>query len=58
MMDNTPQGTYDLRVRVSDGVCPDVISTVQIYVRDLENEAIQNSATVRLSGWFYLLLRV
>uniref|UniRef100_A0A803W497 Uncharacterized protein n=1 Tax=Ficedula albicollis TaxID=59894 RepID=A0A803W497_FICAL len=46
MVDNTPQGIYNLRVRVSDGVCPDVISTVQIHVRDLENEAIQNSATV------------
>ncbi|RMC09032.1 hypothetical protein DUI87_14036 [Hirundo rustica rustica] len=49
MVDNTPQGIYNLRVRVSDGVCPDVISTVQIHVRDLENEAIQNSATVRFS---------
>lgn len=50
MVDNTPEGVYNLRVRVSDGVCPDVISTVQIHVRDLENEAIQNSATVRFSG--------
>ncbi|NXY46161.1 CADN protein, partial [Ceuthmochares aereus] len=49
MVDNTPQGTYNLKVRVSDGVCPDVISTVQIHVKELENEAIQNSATVRLS---------
>ncbi|XP_032557279.1 neural-cadherin-like isoform X2 [Chiroxiphia lanceolata] len=49
MVDNTPQGIYNLKVRVSDGVCPDVISTVQIHVRELENEAIQNSATVRLS---------
>ncbi|NWH61172.1 CADN protein, partial [Geococcyx californianus] len=49
MVDNTPQGTYDLKVRVSDGVCPDVISTVQIHVKELENEAVQNSATVRLS---------
>ncbi|NXC74003.1 CADN protein, partial [Anhinga anhinga] len=49
MVDNAPQGTYNLKVRVSDGVCPDVISTVQIHVKVLENEAIQNSATVRLS---------
>ncbi|XP_009464067.1 PREDICTED: neural-cadherin-like [Nipponia nippon] len=49
MVDNTPQGIYNLKVRVSDGVCPDVISTVQIHVEELENEAIQNSATVRLS---------
>uniref|UniRef100_A0A8C3JSM2 Neural-cadherin n=1 Tax=Calidris pygmaea TaxID=425635 RepID=A0A8C3JSM2_9CHAR len=49
MVDNTPQGIYNLKVRVSDGVCPDVISTVQIHVKELENEAIQNSGTVRLS---------
>ncbi|KFR02399.1 Neural-cadherin, partial [Opisthocomus hoazin] len=49
MVDNTPQGIYNLKVRVSDGVCPDVISTVQIHVKEVENEAIQNSATVRLS---------
>ncbi|PKK25791.1 neural-cadherin [Columba livia] len=49
MVDNTPQGIYNLKVRVSDGVCPDVISTVQIHVKELEDEAIQNSATVRLS---------
>ncbi|XP_054245691.1 neural-cadherin-like [Indicator indicator] len=49
MVDSTPQGIYNLEVRVSDGVCPDVISTVQIHVKELENEAIQNSASVRLS---------
>ncbi|NXU48143.1 CADN protein, partial [Turnix velox] len=49
MVDNTPQGTYNLKVRVTDGVCPDVVSTVQIHVKELENEAIQNSASVRLS---------
>ncbi|XP_010081471.1 PREDICTED: neural-cadherin-like, partial [Pterocles gutturalis] len=49
MVDNTPQGIYNLKVRVSDGVCPDVISTVQIHVTELENEVIQNSATMRLS---------
>uniref|UniRef100_A0A8C0FJM4 Neural-cadherin n=1 Tax=Bubo bubo TaxID=30461 RepID=A0A8C0FJM4_BUBBB len=49
MVDNTPQGIYNLKVKVSDGVCPDIISTVQIHVKELENEAIQNSASVRLS---------
>ncbi|NXY89804.1 CADN protein, partial [Alcedo cyanopectus] len=49
MVDNTPQGIYNLKVRVSDGVCPDVISTVQINVQELENEAIENSASLRLS---------
>ncbi|NWX98396.1 CADN protein, partial [Nothoprocta ornata] len=49
MVDNVPQGTYNLKVRVSDGVWPDVTSTIQIHVQELENEAIQNSATVRLA---------
>ncbi|NXJ73147.1 CADN protein, partial [Trogon melanurus] len=49
MVDNTPQGIYNLKIRVSDGICPDVISTIEIHVKELENEAIQNSATVRLS---------
>ncbi|NXG56211.1 CADN protein, partial [Hemiprocne comata] len=49
LVDNAPQGIYNLKVRVSDGVCPDVISTVQIQVKELEDETTQNSATVRLS---------
>ncbi|XP_025072404.1 neural-cadherin-like isoform X1 [Alligator sinensis] len=49
MVDNAPQGTYDFKVRVSDGVWPDVVSTIQIHVQELENEAIYNSATVRLA---------
>lgn len=52
MVDNAPQGTYDFKVRVSDGVWPDVVSTIQIHIQELENEAIYNSATVRLSGQF------
>lgn len=58
MVDNAPQGTYNLRIRVSDGVWPDVISTVQIHVKELENEAIRNSATVRLAGKFHLLFEL
>lgn len=50
MVDNAPEGIHSLKVRVSDVVWPDVISTVQIHVKELEDEAIQNSATVRLSG--------
>lgn len=49
MVDNAPEGIHSLKVRVSDVVWPDVISTVQIHVKELEDEAIQNSATVRLS---------
>uniref|UniRef100_A0ACB8EA14 Uncharacterized protein n=1 Tax=Sphaerodactylus townsendi TaxID=933632 RepID=A0ACB8EA14_9SAUR len=49
MVDNAPQGTYEMKIRVSDGVWPDVMATVQIHVKELGNEAIQNSATVRLA---------
>ncbi|XP_074864923.1 neural-cadherin-like [Carettochelys insculpta] len=49
MVDNAPQGTYNLRIRVADGVWPDVISTVRIHVKELESEAIRHSATVRLA---------
>lgn len=50
MVDNAPEGLRSLKVTVSDGVWPDVISTVQIHVKELEDEGIQNSATVRPSG--------
>eukprot|EP00066_Takifugu_rubripes_P016640 XP_011605906.1 PREDICTED: neural-cadherin-like [Takifugu rubripes] len=47
---NTPAGSYWLRVGVSDGVWPDVISGVRVHVRDLEEKAILSSASLRLTG--------
>ncbi|KAJ6666039.1 hypothetical protein lerEdw1_000943 [Lerista edwardsae] len=49
MVDNAPQGTYELKIRVSDGIWPDVVASVQIHVKEIENEAIRNSATIRLA---------
>lgn len=49
---NTPAGSYWLRVGVSDGVWPDVISGVRVHVRDLEEKAILSSASLRLTGNF------
>ncbi|XP_077166172.1 neural-cadherin-like isoform X2 [Paroedura picta] len=49
MVDHAPQGTYEMKIRVSDGIWPDVTATVQIHVTDLGNEAIWNSATLRLA---------
>ncbi|XP_060644294.2 neural-cadherin-like [Anolis sagrei] len=49
MMDHAPQGTYEFKIRVSDGIWPDVVATVEIHVREIENEAIRNSATLRLA---------
>lgn len=47
---DTPPGSYWLRVGVSDGVWPDVISGVRVHVRDLEEKAILSSASLRLTG--------
>ncbi|XP_077372754.1 neural-cadherin-like isoform X2 [Festucalex cinctus] len=47
---NTPAGSYWMRVGVSDGVWPDVISGVRVHVRDLEEKAVLSSASLRLTG--------
>ncbi|XP_042196330.1 neural-cadherin [Callorhinchus milii] len=49
MKGNTPQGTYDFQVKVSDGIWPDVYSTIKVHVKELQDEAIHNSGSVRLS---------
>ncbi|XP_064414859.1 neural-cadherin [Latimeria chalumnae] len=45
----TPQGTYNFKVRVSDGIWPDAISTVKVHVKELTDEAIYNSGSLRLA---------
>lgn len=35
---------------MSDGVWPDVIAGVRVHVRELEEKAIQSSASLRLTG--------
>ncbi|MED6263521.1 hypothetical protein CHARACLAT_005386, partial [Characodon lateralis] len=47
---NTPAGSYWLRVGVSDGVWPDVMSGVRVHIRELEEKAILSSASLRLTG--------
>nr|XP_057943554.1 neural-cadherin-like isoform X2 [Doryrhamphus excisus] len=47
---NTPAGSYWMRVGVSDDVWPDVISGVRVHVRDLEDKAVLSSASLRLTG--------
>ncbi|XP_068169742.1 neural-cadherin-like [Antennarius striatus] len=47
---NIPAGSYWLRVGVSDGVWPDVISGVRVHVRELVEKAIMSSASLRLTG--------
>lgn len=41
---------YRLRVRVSDPAWPDVTSTAQVDVRQLQQDALQNAASLRLSS--------
>lgn len=50
MKDSAPTGSYEFRVHVSDGVWPDVVSAVHVHVKDLSDEAIHNSASLRLAG--------
>lgn len=48
--ENAPTGTYQFQIRVSDGVWPDAISSVTVHVRELRDEAIYNSGSLRLAG--------
>ncbi|XP_024137074.1 neural-cadherin [Oryzias melastigma] len=47
---NTPAGSYWLKVGVSDGVWPDVVSGVRVHVRELEEKALLSAASLRLTG--------
>ncbi|KAJ4947641.1 hypothetical protein JOQ06_009675 [Pogonophryne albipinna] len=47
--ENAPTGAYEFQVRVSDGVWPDAVSTITVHVRELRDEAIYNSASLRLA---------
>ncbi|KAL4630306.1 neural-cadherin-like [Arapaima gigas] len=49
MKESTPPGTYEFKVRVSDGVWPDVVSTVTAHVKELWDEAIYNSGSLQLA---------
>uniref|UniRef100_A0A8C6Q4J4 Neural-cadherin-like n=1 Tax=Nothobranchius furzeri TaxID=105023 RepID=A0A8C6Q4J4_NOTFU len=44
---NTPAGSYWLRVGVSDGVWPDVISGVRVHIRDLHFLCLPKGITAR-----------
>ncbi|XP_008429010.1 neural-cadherin isoform X1 [Poecilia reticulata] len=48
--EGTPPGTYRLQVRVSDSTWPDVISTAQVDVTELHQEALQRAGSVRLNN--------
>lgn len=48
--ENTPTGSYQFLVRVSDRVWPDVVSSITVHVRELRDEAIYSSGSLRLAG--------
>ncbi|KAM4723000.1 neural-cadherin-like [Rhinophrynus dorsalis] len=50
MVKQPHQGIYNLKIKVSDGVWPDVLSTVRIHVKEIQNEAIHNSVSLRLTN--------
>uniref|UniRef100_A0AAQ5YDQ5 Uncharacterized protein n=1 Tax=Amphiprion ocellaris TaxID=80972 RepID=A0AAQ5YDQ5_AMPOC len=47
--ENAPPGPYQFQVRVSDGIWPDAVSTVTVHVRELRDDAIYNSGSLRLA---------
>ncbi|CAB1413810.1 unnamed protein product [Pleuronectes platessa] len=48
--EDTPPGAYHLQVRVSDPSWPDVTSTARVDVVELQPDALQNAASMRLSN--------
>ncbi|KAG8441759.1 hypothetical protein GDO86_010801 [Hymenochirus boettgeri] len=43
-------GIYTLRVKVSDGIWPDVLSTVKVAVYDITEEDAQDAVSLRITG--------
>lgn len=48
--EGTPPGSYHVQVRVSDNTWPDVTSAAQVDVRELQQDALRNAASIRLSS--------
>ncbi|XP_060100312.1 neural-cadherin-like [Heteronotia binoei] len=46
----TPSGMYNIRVKVTDGIWPDVISTVKVVVKEIKEEAARNAGSLRIRG--------
>ncbi|XP_049902259.1 neural-cadherin [Epinephelus moara] len=48
--EGAPPGSYHLQVRVSDHIWPDVTSTAQVEVRELQQDALKNAASIRMNN--------
>ncbi|XP_044280259.1 neural-cadherin-like [Varanus komodoensis] len=46
--EGTPPGTYDIRVKVTDGIWPDVVSTVKVVVKELKEDTAHNAGSIRI----------
>ncbi|KAM9301979.1 neural-cadherin-like [Gastrophryne carolinensis] len=50
MLENARHGVYNLEVKVSDGVWPDVTSTVRIHLKEIHSDAIYYSTSLILTN--------
>ena len=50
MLQVVPKGEHQFKVKVSDSVWKDVISSVTVNVVYLEEEQVKSSGSIRLSG--------
>lgn len=48
--EGTPPGTYNIKVRVIDGVWPDVVSTVKVIVKEIKDDALHNAGSLQIKG--------
>jgi len=56
MNGRVPAGVYSVRVNVYDAVWDiNAVSTVKIVIKDIEEEAVLNSGSLRLQGNYYNL---
>ncbi|XP_066439955.1 neural-cadherin-like [Eleutherodactylus coqui] len=56
LVEKCDQGTYNLKVKVSDGVWPDVVSTVRIHVKETPSDAIYNSVSLILMSMYIMTI--
>ncbi|XP_048386187.2 neural-cadherin isoform X1 [Stegostoma tigrinum] len=49
IIEGTPSGVYNFQVKVADGTWPDVISTIKVVVKELEEDAIYHAGSLRLT---------
>ncbi len=52
LREGTPPGTYNFKVRVTDSLFPGVeaVSSVEVYIEELEKDAMLNAIAIRIKG--------